>query len=261
MGNEDHYPHFDFNFQEIREYWKVTLGSHQAAQAYLRVVARRLGYWLQERGSWIDYEFAAKHLEEDLALKDVESQLTWLALRHRVQLANEQQASMALRHRGRDADGILIEVKRSSDGRHDAVWHADFRRLYMRALARERSELKRLRETGFIPIHEDGAAQMGPKTDKLGFAERSGIQWIWANRLLAYLFETLREKEAFNDDGEMWAALDGVFKDRKGDPITRKDLALWAHQYHNNKSPANEAGKPKKHELIDRTIERIQGKS
>ena len=59
----------------------------------------------------------------------------------------------------------------------------------------------------------------------------------------------------------MWAALDGVFKDRKGDPITRKDLALWAHQYHNNKSSANEAGKPKKHELIDRAIERIQGKS
>jgi hypothetical protein len=123
MGNEDHDPHFDFNFQKIREYWKVTLGSHQAAQEYLRIVARRLGYWLQERGSWIDFEFATKHLEEDLALKDIESQLTWLALRHRVQLANEQQASMALRHRGRDADGILIEVKRSSDGRHDAVWH------------------------------------------------------------------------------------------------------------------------------------------
>ena len=92
MGNDDRYPHFDFNFQKIHEYWKVTLGSHQAAQEYLRVVARRLEYWLQERGSWIDFEFAAKHLEEDLALKDVESQLTWLALRHRVQLANEQQA-------------------------------------------------------------------------------------------------------------------------------------------------------------------------
>ena len=57
----------------------------------------------------------------------------------------------------------------------------------------------------------------------------------------------------------MWAALDGVFADRRGEPITRKDLALWAHQYHNNKACAEETGKPKKHQAIDEILEEIQG--
>ena len=92
-------------------------------------------------------------------------------------------------------------------------------------------------------------------------AERSGVQWNWTNRLLPYLFEALRDEDAVGDDGELWAELDGVFRDKKGRPITRKDLGTWAYQYHNNKAPADEAGKPKNHELIDEIIEKIQGKS
>ena len=122
-------------------------------------------------------------------------------------------------------------------------------------------ELKRLRETGLIPVTKDVAPQKSIPADKPRSTERLGIQWVWANRLLAYLFETLREKEAFYDDGEMWASLDGVFRDRKGNPITRKDLALWAHQYHNNKAPGDEEGKPKNYDLIDTIIEKIQGNS
>ena len=104
MSNEDRYPHFDFNFQKIREHWKATLGNYQAASEYLHVVERRLRYWLQERGSWVEFDFAAKHLEEDLGLKDVESRLIWLALRHRVQLDNEQMARLGPRHRQHDSD-------------------------------------------------------------------------------------------------------------------------------------------------------------
>jgi hypothetical protein len=259
MSNEDRYPHFDFNFRRIREHWTTTLGCYRAAAEYLRVVERRIRYWLQEQGSWIDYEFAARHLEEDLGLKDTEGRLTWLALRHRLHLANEQQRRLAPRHRRRDADGILIEVRQSSDGVHDQVWHADFTLFYMKAVIRERRELERLRCTGIIPLDQDVVAQKSPKPDNPRSAQRSGIQWIWTNRLLAYLFEALREKEAFYDDGEMWAALDGVFKDRKGNSITRKDLALWAHQYHNNRAESDTAGKPKKYELIDKVIEQIEG--
>jgi len=259
MSNEDRFPHFDFNFRRIREYWRMTIGCYREAAVYLRVLEQRLRSWIQEQGSWVDYEFAAKHLEEDLGLSDVESRLTWLALRHRLCLANEQKRRLAPRHRRRDSDGILIDVRQSSDGIHDPVWHVDFAHLYMKAMRRERKELEWLRATGIIPLDEDDAAQKSSKHDRPRSAQRSGIQWIWANRLLAYLFEALREREAFYDDGEMWAALDGVFKDRKGNPITRKDLALWAHQYHNNRAESNTAGKPKKHELIDEAIGQIEG--
>ena len=259
MSNEDRFPHFDFDFRRIRDHWETTLGCYRAAAEYLRVVERRLQHWLQEQGSWIGYEFAARHLEEDLGFSDVESRLTWLALTHRLRLAREQQCRLASGNRRRDAGGILIEVKLSSDGFHDTVWHADFARLYMKAMRRERKELERLHLSGFIPLEKDEAAQRGPKAEKPRSSQKSGIQWIWSNRLLAYMFEELREREAFSDDGEMWAALDGVFKDRNGDPITRKDLALWAHQYHNNKAGPDAAGKPKKHELIDEIIEQIEG--
>jgi hypothetical protein len=129
----------------------------------------------------------------------------------------------------------------------------------MRALARERKELRKLREVGMIPTTTDTTRQRSQRPERANVLERPRLQWIWANRLLAYLFETLRQKEAICDDGEMWAALDGVFMDKHGEPITRKDLALWAHQYHNNKAFGEEVGKPKKHELIDQAIERFQG--
>jgi hypothetical protein len=259
MSNEDRFPHFDFNFRRIRVHWKTTLGCYGAAAEYLQVLERRLQYWLQEQGSWIDYEFAARHLEEDLGLTEVESRLTWLALTHRLRLVREQQRRLAPRDRRRDADCILIEVTPSSDGQHDTVWHADFARMYLKAMHRERNELEKLHQTGFILLERDETAQRSPKPDRPRSPQKSGIQWIWSNRLLAYLFEALREREAFSDDGEMWAALDGVFKDRKGDPITRKDLALWAHQYHNNNAGPDTAGRPKKHELIDEAIEQIEG--
>ena len=256
MIKEDCYPHFDFNFQKIREHWKVKLGNYAAAKEYLDVVDKRLQYWLHECGSWIDFDFAVKHLKEDLNLCEVESRLAWMSLRHRLRLANEQRRRLAPARR-RDAEEINVEVKLSSDGKHDAIWHADFRDIYKKATEREHKELKKLRETGLISIIEDGAPQKSPKAART--PERPRIQWIWANRLLAYLFETLREEEAICDDGEMWAALDGVFMDRHGKAITRKDLALWAHQYHNNKACEDEAGKPKKHESVDQVIKEIQG--
>jgi hypothetical protein len=259
MSNEDRFPHFDFKFRKIHEHWKTTLGCYRVAAEYLQVLERRLHYWLQEQGSWIDYEFAARHLEEDLGLTEVESRLTWLALTHRLRLAREQHRRLAPRNRHRDEDGIFVKVKLSSDGVHDTVWHADFARIYLKAIHRERKELERLNHSGFIPLEKDETTQKSLKPDKPRSSQRSGIQWIWTNRLLAYLFEALREREAFYDDGEMWAALDGVFKDRKGNPITRKDLALWAHQYHNNRAESDTAGKPKKHDLIDEAIGQIEG--
>ena len=110
------------------------------------------------------------------------------------------------------------------------------------------------------PIH-GGAAPKSSKSDPHGSRERqsNGHQIDPQIPLRSHLFEALREKEAFYDDGEMWAALDGVFKDRKGNSITRKDLALWAHQYHNNRAESDTAGKPKKYELIDKVIEQIEG--
>ena len=260
MSKEDCYPHFDFNFQNIREYWKVNLGNHVEAEEYLGVVEKRLQYWLQECGSWIDFDFAVEHLQKDLNLREVESRLTWMCLKHRVRLANEQRRRLSPVHRRRDAKEIKVDIKLSADGEHDAIWHTDFGNIYKKAMTRERKELQKLRETGRISGNENAAPRESAKAEKGRIPERPRmIQWIWANRLLAYLFEALREKEAICDDGEMWAALDGVFKDRHGDPITRKDLALWAHQYHNNKACEDEAGKPKKHQSIDQVIEEIEG--
>ena len=73
---------------------------------------RRLQCWLQEQGSWIDHEFAAGHLEEDLGLNEVESRLTWLAFTHRLRLAREQERRLAPRNRRRDANGIFVEARR-----------------------------------------------------------------------------------------------------------------------------------------------------
>ncbi len=259
MGSEDLYPHYDFNFPKIREHWKQKLGSGEEAEEYLRVVDKRLGYWLQECGTWIDFEFALKHVGEDMDLRDAESHLTWLALRRRVRLANEQRKRLSPSHPRQDVAELGIPIKISQDGSHDAVWHEDFRNIYLKALARERKELKKLRETGFVPARKDSVPREGSRTKQSGPAVRPRIQWIWANRLLAYLFETLLEKEAICADDGVWAALDGVFADRHGEPITRKDLALWAHQYHNNKTSAEETGKPKKHQAIDEILEEIQG--
>jgi hypothetical protein len=175
-------------------------------------------------------------------------------------LANEQRKRLSPSHPRQEASELGIPIKISNDGTHDAVWHEDFRNIYLRALARERKELKKLRETGFVPARKDSVPREGSRISQSGPAVRARIQWMWANRLLAYLFETLLEKEAICSD-EVWAALDGVFADRRGEPITRKDLALWAHQYHNNKASAEETGKPKKHQAIDEILEEIQGKS
>lgn len=153
-----------------------------------------------------------------------------------------------------------MDIPLSADGIHDKVWHKDFRNIYKTAMARERTELRKLRETGFLPASESTAVQKTAHRERVRVLERPRLQWLWANRLLAYLFEMLRKQEAICDDGEMWAALDGVFRDRNGEPITRKDLALWAHQYHNNKSCSEESGKPKKHELIDEIVGKIGGK-
>ena len=200
MGSEDLYPHYDFNFPKIREHWKQKLGSSEEAEEYLRVVDKRLGYWLQECGTWIDFEFALKHVREDLDLRDAESHLTWLALRRRVRLANEQRKRLSPSHPRQDVAELGIPIKISQDGAHDAVWHEDFRNIYLKALARERKELKKLRETGFVPARKDSVPREGTRTNQSGPAVRPRIQWIWANRLLAYLFETLLEKEAICAD-------------------------------------------------------------
>jgi hypothetical protein len=259
MNAEDRYPHFDFNFKLIRQYWTTELGNYMDAKRYLRIVGKRLGYWLQNLGSWIDFSFAIEHAREDLHLSDVESNLTWLALRRRVKWGNQQKSMLPLRERERETCGVGVKVQISEDGIHDAVWHDDFRRLYFTRLAKERKLLKRLYETGSIPkarIVNEKATGMSKDCSN---PERPHIQWLWSSRLLAYLFESLRENEAVEDEGAMWAAIDGVFTDRSGKTITRKDLALWAYQYHNNKVALDEQGKPKKHERIDSVIEQIHG--
>jgi hypothetical protein len=76
---EDCFPHYDFDFNKIREYWKLTLGNYAAAKKYLQVIQRRLEYWTKEQGPWIDFDFAAKHLVDDLHVFDAESRLMWLA--------------------------------------------------------------------------------------------------------------------------------------------------------------------------------------
>jgi hypothetical protein len=258
MSSDDVFPHFDFNLPRISEYWKGTLGNVAAAKMYLRVVGKRLEHWLAALGPWVDFDFAVKRLREDLGIEDAESRLVWLALKHRVQLANTQRRQFAdVRHEDYD---LHVDVPVSSDGTHDKVWHETFGRIYKRALAKERKELEKLRETGLMPASDAGAPRKKMQRQDVRVLLRPRLQWAWANRLLAYLFEMLREEKAICDDGEMWAALDGVFRDKNGKPITRKDLALWAHQYRNNKSCEEDAGKPKKHEMIDQIVEKIRGK-
>ena len=259
MSNDDVFPHYDFNLQRIREHWKGTLGNFAAAKKYLRVVSKRLEYWLADLGPWVEFDFAVKRLREDLCMDDAESQLVWFALRRRVRLANAQRRQVATAHREEcDCD---VHVPMSSDGTHDKVWYEDFGRIYKKALKKERKELEKLRDTGLIPASDAEAPRKKMQMQDARVIVRPRLQWVWANRLLAYLFEVLREENAICDDGEMWAALDGVFRDRNGKPITRKDFALWAHQYRNNKSCEEEAGKPKKHEMIDQFIEKIRGKA
>lgn len=259
MNNNDLYPHFDFNFKKIRNHWKLEIGNYVEAVKYLRVVDKRLDYWLQECEPWIDFDFAMKRLEEDVNLRDAENHLTWLALRRRAKLANEQRKrrSHSVPMKEGSEMGILIKVSR--DGTHDAVWHEDFRNIYKRAMRNERKELRKLKETGNLPARGNVATHNGSKASKASLDARPTIQWLWANRLLAYLFETLLEKEAICAEDGMWAALDGVFADRRGKPITRKDLALWAHQYHNNKACAEESGKPKKRQAVDGILQEISG--
>jgi hypothetical protein len=259
MSTEDCFPHFDFDFHKIHEYWKLNLANYTAARKYLRVVQRRLEYWIQERGPWIDFDFAAEHLKKDLHVSDAESQLMWVALQRRVRIANAQRRELLPSQPHAETEDIGMGVRLSRDGQHDAIWHADFRKMYMRAMARELKELRKLRDVGMIPTTAEESRQKSQRPERVNGFERPRLQWMWASRLLAYLFETLREREAIYDNGEMWAALDGLFRDRHGEPITRKDLALWAHQYHSNKSSGDEVGKPKKHELIDHVIERFQG--
>ena len=260
MSSEDIYPHYGFNFQSIHEHWKSTLGNVEAATKYLRFVSKRLQYWLLELGKWIDFDLAMTHLKEDLHVSDAESRLVWLALRRRVTLANMQRRRLLPGERVKDGDHLHADVPLSSDGIHDKVWHEDFARFYERALTRERRELRKLRETGLMPASKSEAQLKRVQPSEERVPGRPRLQWAWANRLLAYLFVTLRQEKAIYDDGEMWAALEGVFRDRNGKPITRKDMALWAHQYHNNKSCEEGPGKPKEHDRIDQIVKKIRGK-
>jgi len=152
--HEGSHPLFDFNFQKIREHWMQKLGNHAAAAEYLDVVDVRLQRWLEALGPWIDFDFAVKHLEEDLYLCQVESHLTWLAYRHRLRLANEEKKRLSRDHHWRSEGEKQIEVKASADGRHDAVWHEDFGDIYRKAMRRERKELQKLLETGAMPAVE-----------------------------------------------------------------------------------------------------------
>ena len=151
MSDEGSYPHFDFNFQKIRGHWTKKLANHADAAEYLESIDVRLESWLKALGPWVDFDFAVQHLQEDLDLCQVESHLSWLASRHRLRLTNEEKKRLSQDHHWRGEREILVEVKLSADGRHDAVWHEDFREIYRKAMERERKELKRLRETGAMP--------------------------------------------------------------------------------------------------------------
>jgi hypothetical protein len=150
-------PHLDFNFGRIRGYWREKLDSYAAAAAYLEAVDTRLQKWLRELGPWIDFDFAVTRLQEDLELQQVRSHLTWLAFRHRLRLANDQRKRLSRDPSWRDED-IRVEVAVSADGMHDAVWHEDFRCLYVKAMEKERRELKRLRETGALSSPAEGSS-------------------------------------------------------------------------------------------------------
>jgi hypothetical protein len=157
MRHEDSQPLFDFNFQKIREHWMQKLGNPAAAAEYLNVVDARLKGWLETLGPWVDFDFAVGHLQKDLDLCQVESHLTWLASRHRLRLANEEKKRLSRDHHWRYEGEMRVEVKASADGRHDAVWHEDFRDIYRKAMERERRKLKKLRETEAMSAAEDNA--------------------------------------------------------------------------------------------------------
>jgi hypothetical protein len=259
MKTEHQFPHFNFDFQRIRAYWVSELQGCAEARAYLRVVQKRLEYWIADLGAWIDFEAAEKHVREDLHMEDAASVLTWLSLKRRVRLGNQERRKLDPSAVQREPDAVSAEVRLSSDGLHDAVWHEDLRALYHKAILEERRLLRRLHDTAEMPERASDpcrtvGAESGSRTER-----RPHLQWMWASRLLAYLFECLKAKEAIYDDGALWAALDGVFVDRNGRPITRKDLALWAHQYHNNKCGDEAQGRPQKHESIDQVVAAIQG--
>ena len=156
MSGESLNPDFDFNFRKIHDHWRQTLANHAAAEKYLQVVEACLQKWLEGLGPWIDFELAAKHLREDLELSQVESHLSWVASRHRLLLTREEKKRLA-REDAWPEEEMRVDIKLSADGRHDAVWHEDFRDLYCKAMDRERKELRKLRETGVMPAVEEGA--------------------------------------------------------------------------------------------------------
>jgi len=147
VSGDGSYPHFDFEFRKIHEHWKEKLASHSAAARYLEVVNARLQSWLEGLGPWIDFDFAVKHLQEDLDLCQVESHLNWLASLHRLRLAKEEKKRLSRGDRWGEEPERPLEIKLSADGRHDAVWHEDFRDIYRKAMERERNELRKLWET------------------------------------------------------------------------------------------------------------------
>ena len=156
MNRESLNPCFDFNFRKIHDHWRHRLANHAAAEKYLEAVEARLQQWLEGLGPWIDFEFAVKHLREDLDLSQVESHLSWVASRHRLRLAREERKRLSRDDAWREEE-MRVDIKLSADGRHDAVWHEDFRDLYRKAMDRERKELRKLRETGVMPAVEEGA--------------------------------------------------------------------------------------------------------
>ncbi|HET6451421.1 MAG TPA: hypothetical protein VFI08_08920 [Spirochaetia bacterium] len=138
-----------FDFLGIRRHWE-SLSDRAAAARYLDDTEQRLRRWLQGLGPWIDFDFAVRRLEKDLGLWQVKSHLTWLAYRHRLRLATEEKRRIERDPEWQDAE-LRVQVELSADGQHDAVWHEDFRGLYLKAMERERRELERLRETGALP--------------------------------------------------------------------------------------------------------------
>lgn len=151
MIREEPFPVFDFDFQKIREHWKLELGDYEAAAEYLEGVERRLHSWLQGLGDWIDFDFAARHLREDLHLSQVESHLRWLVLKHRARLANEARKRLASADGWRESEQPHAQLEFSAHGKNGEVWHADFRDIYRKAMERERNELRKVRETGAMP--------------------------------------------------------------------------------------------------------------
>jgi hypothetical protein len=156
MSRRRSYPHFDLNFCKIHEHWRKKLADYTAAAKYLDTVNTRLQRWLEGLGPWVDFDFAMKHLQEDLDLCEVESHLNWLASLHRLRLAKEEKKRLSRGECWGEKQQRPVEIKISSDGRHDAVWHEDFRDIYRKAIERERKELRKLREIGVVTTVEEG---------------------------------------------------------------------------------------------------------